>query len=149
MLDDLGVIPALRELCNHIQHQTGMEIHLFTRAVPDRLHPEIELALYRIAQEALTNAVRHSNAAEVFVSLVRREGHILLSVEDTGKGFDAHGPTGRPGRTEGLGLMIMEERAILLGGRFHMESRAGEGTHIWADFPCTHPDAPDPEKEAT
>ena len=147
VLDDLGVIPAIRELCKQIQDQTGIEIHLFTGNIPERLSPDIELAVYRIAQEALTNIVRHAEAGEVFVNLVLKTGRIILSVEDNGKGFDSQGPKGRSIQHDGLGLFIMEERAIQMGGRFHIDSRPGKGTLLWADFPSGHTDGTDRFKE--
>ena len=143
VLDDLGLTPALRELCNQIQDQAGILTHLFLRAIPRNLSPDIELAVYRIVQEAVTNVVRHAEAREVFISLVQRENRLILSVEDNGKGFDPPRQENPRIRQEGLGLMIMEERAIQLGGRFHMESRPGQGTHVWADFPCRNLAPPD------
>ena len=86
-------------------------------------------------QEGLTNVIRHSGAGQAFVNLVRMGEKILVSVEDNGAGFNIQGPYNNEKEVRGLGLLIMEERAVQLGGRFFIETRPRGGTHIRAEIP--------------
>ncbi|MGD8387256.1 MAG: PAS domain-containing sensor histidine kinase [Desulfobacteraceae bacterium] len=135
VLEDLGLVSAISGLCEQIQAHSAIRIRFFTKNIPEHMDEEKALAVYRIAQEALTNIVRHSKANEAFVSLIRREEHLLLSIEDNGKGFERASPMGPSASPEGLGLLIMEERAVLLEGRFQQESHLGVGTQLWAEIP--------------
>jgi signal transduction histidine kinase len=131
-LDHLGLVPALQQLVGNFSTSGGPNIVLETLGFGDgRLTTEVETALYRIAQEALTNAVRHAAAREIAVVLERREGHLVLIVEDDGRGFDAD-LASRSGR---LGMIGMRERAEMLGGRLLMESSPGSGTTIVVEVP--------------
>ena len=94
----------------------------------ERLPPEVETALYRLVQEALTNVVKHSRASRVSISLVRKAKSVSAVIEDDGVGFSE--PPG-----EGLGLIGMRERVGLLDGRLEVESSAGQGTTIVAEVP--------------
>ncbi|HDR15924.1 MAG TPA: hypothetical protein ENN79_10670, partial [Desulfobacteraceae bacterium] len=136
VLDDLGLVAAVNELCENLRRQGKFALHFFTRNIPGRLNPEIELAAYRIIQEGLSNALKHSGADEVYVNLVGRGSHILIGVEDNGTGFDLdHIMKFVRGNRRALGLLIMEERAVQLGGRFSAEPRLGQGTHLSAEIP--------------
>ena len=95
-----------------------------------RLPTELETALYRIAQEALTNVVKHASASRVSVALSRRERAIALVVQDDGRGFESRDAGGA-----GLGLTGMRERVALLGGRLGIESTEDAGTMITAELP--------------
>ena len=97
--------------------------------------PEIEVVAFRIAQEALTNALHHAQASEVCVCLEKRDGELLLRVQDDGSGFDAETLLKDSDVGESLGLLGMEERAQLAGGRLEIESAPGQGTMIVARFP--------------
>jgi signal transduction histidine kinase len=99
-----------------------------------RLPPAVEAALYRIAQEALTNCVRHAQAQGASLVLVRRDGQVTLVVEDDGRGMPATLPSGRH-----LGLAGMRERATMLGGTFHVESAPGRGSTIQVAIPLPEP----------
>ena len=133
MLNNLGLIPSLRSLFDEIKRSTGIEIHFFTKGVPKRFNPENELALYRITQEAINNIIKHARATEVFISLIKKEKPLSLSVEDNGVGFEVdHAMKVGKGA---LGLLIMQERAEQLGGKLSMESRLGKGTHILVEIP--------------
>jgi two-component system CheB/CheR fusion protein len=132
-LDDLGLATALanfvREWSKHFQipadfHSTGMD--------SERPSPEIEINLYRIAQEALNNTYKHAQASRVDVLLERRDGSVVLIVEDNGVGFD---PGDREQSERGLGLMGMRERASLVGGTLEVEAAPGEGATIFARVP--------------
>jgi PAS domain S-box-containing protein len=129
-LDDLGLRAAL---ANYIKDwsarlRISAELHT-TGLLDDRLPSETETALYRIAQEALTNVAKHSQANNVEVILERRADHVLLIVEDDGVGFDAGGTAGAAG--QGFGLLGMQERAALIGATLQIESATGAGTTIF------------------
>jgi signal transduction histidine kinase len=126
-LDDLGLAAALT---NYVQDWSGrinIPARLHTSGLlDDRLTPDVETTLYRIAQEALNNAAKYSKATHVGVILERRGDSVLLVVEDDGIGFDADGAA--DGR--GFGLGGMRERAALVGGSLEIESAPGQGTTV-------------------
>jgi PAS domain S-box-containing protein len=127
-LDDLGLRAALANYLQDWSRRVGITAELHTSGLQEeRLASEAETALYRIAQEALTNVARHSDAENVEVILERRSDHVLLIVEDDGVGFDP-GEAGAAGR--GFGLLGMQERAALVGASLQIESAAGRGTTI-------------------
>jgi signal transduction histidine kinase len=134
-LDYVGLIPSLEALLDDCQASTGLEIRFFTKDVPERFDREKELALYRIAQEAITNVIKHAQAQRVHVNLVGRGEILSLSVEDDGVGFDPQGIAGGGMAQEHLGLILMKERVIQLGGEFSVDSRPGGGTHLVAEVP--------------
>ena len=129
-LDDFGLVPALERLGEAFAEQSGITVDVQANLDPSRLPPEIETALYRIVQEALTNVAKHSSASHVSVVVTKREGFVTAVVEDNGKGFGARGGAG-----EGLGLIGMKERVGLLGGRLAIESTEGAGTTLVAEVP--------------
>ena len=135
MLDALGLLPSLRELFSEIQRQTDMEIHFFSRNIPKRIASEKELAIYRIAQEALTNIIRHAQAKNIFVNLVRKGEKFSLSAEDDGVGFDQDKVMTFSKKKGPLGILIMRERAEQLDGDFTLESHIGKGTHVLVEIP--------------
>jgi PAS domain S-box-containing protein len=127
-LDDLGLRAALTNYVQNWSKRVGIAAELHTSGLlDDRLSSEAETTLYRIAQEALTNAAKHSRATNVEVILERRPDHVLLIVEDDGVGFD-QGEATAAGR--GFGLQGMQERAALGGASLEIESAAGHGTTI-------------------
>jgi signal transduction histidine kinase len=128
-LDDFGLVPALERLTEAFGEQTGMAV-TFESTLGDRLPPEVETALYRIVQEALTNVVKHARARSVSVVLGEKAHAATLVVEDDGGGFDPARP-----RDGGLGLLGMRERIELVGGRLTVESRPGAGTTLVAEVP--------------
>jgi len=129
-LDDFGLVAALERLTSSFEEQTGISMEFQSSLPAGRLSPEVETALYRIVQEALTNIVKHSRAGRVSIVVGRKDGAVSVVVEDDGVGFD-------PARTreEGLGLIGMRERVALLGGRLTIESRPGAGTTFVAEVP--------------
>jgi signal transduction histidine kinase len=129
-LDDFGLVPALERLAEAFGGDSGIAIDLEANVGDDRLPPEMETALYRIAQEALTNVAKHARAQHVSVVVTRRHGSVTILVEDDGRGFGARG-----GEDDGLGLVGMRERVGLLGGRLAIESTEGSGTTIVAEVP--------------
>jgi two-component system CheB/CheR fusion protein len=140
-LDELGLPAALanfvREWSEHFDipaefHTTGLD--------RQRLPPEVEINLYRIAQEALNNISKHSEATGVDVLLERRDQHVALIVEDDGKGFEPDGGAKPDGKR--IGLLNMRERAAYVGARLEIESAPGEGTTVFARVPIRAEDAP-------
>ena len=128
-LDDFGLEPALERLTSTFAEQTGIAVDYHAR-IPERLPAEIETALYRIVQEALTNIVKHAQATSVSIVVARQRNSVKAVIEDDGIGF-AHESV----RDDGLGILGMRERLQLVGGRFTIESEAGSGTTIVAEVP--------------
>jgi signal transduction histidine kinase/HAMP domain-containing protein len=132
MLDDLGLLPTLVWHCKRYGARTQVRIHLEHGGLERRFPQEVATAAYRIVQEALTNVVRHSGAAEVVVRLWGNEDSLSIDVEDQGAGFDLHSLRSA-GSTSGLSGM--RERASSLGGQLTVESSPGKGTRITAILP--------------
>jgi signal transduction histidine kinase len=135
-LDDLGLAPAVRALVDRTQQQ-GLDVRLSldllyenTRA-PDRLAQEVETAIYRITQEALTNARKHGAASRVNVDLWEDGSHVHLTVQDDGQGFDPEA------KTHGFGLTGIRERVELLRGELELSSIAGKGTTLTVAVPSS------------
>jgi len=130
MLDTMGLVASLDALCAETEGQKGIKVHFFSSGIPEDLDRATKLALFRIAQEALANVVRHARAMEVHANLLYKRGAITLSVEDDGEGFDVGAQ-----RRSTLGLPLMEERTIHLGGKLSIESTKGRGTYVEAEIP--------------
>jgi signal transduction histidine kinase len=99
------------------------------------LPAEVELVLYRVAQEALTNVAKHAQAHRVWLDVDRTRDDVTISIRDDGDGFDRQGIGDGDGRGLGLGLFGMEERVALVGGRFRIWSRPAMGTEVFAFIP--------------
>jgi two-component system sensor histidine kinase DegS len=129
ILDEYGPAAAIEHL---VQEQSSDEPRCKFEhpAAFERLSPVLEVAIFRIAQEALTNAKKHSGSPQVEIALDRQGDHVLLNVRDWGTGFSATSDSGR-----GLGLRGMRERVHLLGGTLRIDSKAGEGTCVSVDLP--------------
>ncbi|MFA5027587.1 MAG: MASE3 domain-containing protein [Candidatus Methylomirabilota bacterium] len=135
-LDELGLAVALERYAQGFTAATGIAVDVCTAGFAGAtLAPEAETALFRIGQEALTNAARHAQARVLSVTLSRRGPSAILVVEDDGHGFDVAAARGAGREQGGLGLLGMEERAALLGGRLTVESRPGGGTTVVAEIP--------------
>jgi len=132
MLDDLGLEAALQSLVQDFS-QRWLIRATFTSSRFGRLPVEVELVLYRIVQEALSNVARHANASRVLVRLTRRGRTLRLLVEDDGCGFDVEAT--KHSRESGLGLFGMEERLALVSGTLRVESTVGGGTRVSAEVP--------------
>jgi signal transduction histidine kinase len=135
MLDDLGLEPALRWYLNRQAALTGLKAEFRADVLEHRVDSAIETECFRVAQEALTNVVRHSEASAVVVELRKRDGHLHLSVRDDGIGFDVMAIREQAVRGASLGLLSMEERASLAGGGVTYRSARGRGTEVRAWFP--------------
>ena len=127
-LDDFGLVAALERLRDTFSEQTGIRVDLESQ-IDDRLPSDVETALYRIVQEALTNIIKHAQATSVSIVLARTRRSVTAVIEDDGRGFDPDG------RGEGLGLLGMGERLALLGGKLKLESSPGAGSTIVAEVP--------------
>jgi signal transduction histidine kinase len=138
-LDEIGLQPALEALLDHRRAQTSLEIagrielRYEAGGASARLSHDIETAVYRLVQEALTNVAKHADARRVSVSVVEDDRHVNVTVEDDGTGFDVQAtPDG------GFGLTGMEERVKLAGGDLAIDSEPGRGTSVRASLPVTH-----------
>jgi nitrate/nitrite-specific signal transduction histidine kinase len=130
-LDDDGLVPSLTKHLDVVGRTHGLEVALAPEPV-EPLDSEVEQALFRIAQEAVTNVVRHAAAHHVDVRLARTGRTVVLEVQDDGQGFD---PEARSVSSRRLGLVSMRERALELGGSLEIESRPGAGTLVRAEVP--------------
>jgi two-component system sensor histidine kinase DegS len=131
MLDDLGLLPALRFLGQSVGKRSGLSVSVES-SLAERLPPALETALYRIFQEMLNNAAKHSRAKEVRIDLRREGNQIQASVRDDGKGFD---PEAESRIRRGLGLMGIRERVEALRGTISIQSAPGEGAHVRVTLP--------------
>jgi signal transduction histidine kinase len=128
MLDDLGLVPALEWQAREVSKRTGMLVDTVEENVSDNLPEEHKTCVYRIVQEALNNCSKHSYARNVRVVVRQEPNHLLVSIEDDGKGFD-------PRRMRGLGLVGMNERVTQLGGVLKVDSDPTRGTRLRVDLP--------------
>jgi two-component system sensor histidine kinase UhpB len=121
-LDDLGLVNALIALCGRLARQRGLRIRRELDWHLPELSPEVELVIYRTAQEALTNVLRHAGASEVSVGLRHEDGAVVLRVSDNGRGL--------PAGADGRGLRGLRERAMLIDGQLEIGARAPRGTDV-------------------
>jgi len=128
MLDDLGLIPALRWQAREVTRRTGLPVKMVADDIADGLLDSHRTCLYRFVQEALNNCARHSRATQVRVVVREDPDGLSVSVQDNGIGFD-------PRQEKGMGLLGMEERVERLNGAFRIESQPGHGTLISMHFP--------------
>ncbi len=135
-LDILGLESALRRFVGDYGRRHGIETDFHATGLDgERMGSDVETALYRIAQEALTNVSRHAAAASVSVLLERRGDHMVMVIEDDGVGFQIDQDRAGAGVPERLGLLGMAERASLVGASLTVESRPGSGTAIFVEVP--------------
>ncbi len=129
MLDDIGLAGTLEWLTGRLAAKVSLRITADIAPLAERPAPEVESAAFRIAQEALTNVLRHAEARQAELRLRQEDGWLCLSVKDDGAGFDPRS------KEAGFGLSGMRERALLLGGEFMLDSSPGKGTMIRARLP--------------
>jgi signal transduction histidine kinase len=132
LLEHLGLVSALRSYCSEFEQYRELDVLFVCEDSADQIPFDVAVCLYRIVQEALCNAAKHANAREVVVRLSLGNGEIKLSVSDDGRGFDVI----QPRQNTGLGLISMEERARIIGGRFSIDSHMGAGTRIEVVVPA-------------
>ena len=136
-LEYLGIVTAIRGLCSELRKQCDVSIEFKDENVPMRLPENISLCLFRVAQEALHNAVKYSGTRQFQVEMRAGKNEVELIVTDAGAGFDIEEAL----TNRGLGLVSMQERVHLVRGRFAVESRPGSGTKIFAAVPLAGSDA--------
>jgi PAS domain S-box-containing protein len=137
MLDDLGLAAALRWYLDRQAQRAGFALHFEAETAEKRVPPAIETACFRLAQEAVTNIMRHGHAARVDVQLDLDEHALRMRITDDGEGFDVEAARQRASRGESFGLLGMEERALLAGGRLEIISAPGQGTEVHVHFPLS------------
>jgi two-component system, NarL family, sensor histidine kinase UhpB len=130
MLEHLGLVSALTELSTSFARVSGIHVEREFATVLPRLAPEIELAVYRIAQEGLTNVARHAHASHVTISIEPGRDSVVLQIADDGRGF-----ADRP--VEHGGLRSMRERALLVGGALAIKNGADGGVEIRLEVPSS------------
>jgi signal transduction histidine kinase len=128
MLDDIGLVAALEWQAREVGNRCDLAIEVRAEESAGEMPDAHRTCIFRVAQEALRNAARHSGATQVRVAMDKAVRGVTLAVEDNGKGFPA-------GRTRGLGLLGMEERVAQLGGSFRLRSEPGRGTTVLAELP--------------
>ena len=136
VLDDLGLPTALRWYAHRFARDTGIEVHFSAHGAP-RLEAALETACFRVAQEALTNVLRHAHAHNVWVDLLVGAGETGLKIQDDGVGFDVIAARERAIGGVSVGLLGMEERVSSLGGEFEVRSIHGQGTRLSVRFPSS------------
>lgn len=135
LLDDLGLVAALRAMAQQVTDRVGIQVRVQFDGARRRLPPQIETVLYRIAQEALNNTVRHSQAQQATVQLEFGFGVVRLVVQDNGTGFAPSAVMKSRGAERAWGLLGMQERVELVGGKFEVQSAPGQGTCLSVEIP--------------
>jgi len=129
-LDDFGLVPALERLAQTFSESSGIKVDLEARIGQSRVPPEVESTVYRLVQEALTNVVKHAEANNVSILLVRRDAMLTVVLEDDGRGFDTEAV-----KADSIGLEGMRERVTLHDGRLTIETAKGAGTTLRLEVP--------------
>ena len=135
LLDDLGLASAVRWYAKNNLETAGIQVQLEINDNFGRLAPAVENAMFRIAQEAMTNIIRHSNARCARVQLTREDSNLLLTVQDDGRGFDTRAVERASDAPHRWGLFGIQERVAALGGTFDVESQVGKGTTLRVEIP--------------
>ncbi|MBK8901543.1 MAG: GAF domain-containing sensor histidine kinase [Anaerolineaceae bacterium] len=130
LLDDLGLVPALQSQVQSFAQRTGVQADFVLNGRRQRVQPEIETIVYRIAQEALTNVTKHAQASQVTVRIGFEENELCLEVRDNGRGFDTANS-----HRQVWGLLGMQERVALVGGACVVQSQPGQGTAVQVTIP--------------
>lgn len=138
-LDDLGLKAALEDLAHRMSEQMRIPVEFSTTDLRRRVDPAVELVLYRVAQEALTNTWKHAGASHVRGSISRDDHGVRLVLEDDGKGFDVTSASRSDGRGIGMGLFGMVERVELVGGTLTIDGAMNPGTRVEAYVPLETP----------
>ncbi|HTY10066.1 MAG TPA: PAS domain S-box protein [Bacteroidota bacterium] len=134
-LDDLGVIPAVRSMCEEFEEVTKVDVDLKFLRFPKKLSPEIEVTMYRIIQEALSNVAKHSEATHLAVRCEKKRSRLQLTIKDDGKGADERDLVVHPSKKSGMGLLNMKERAAYVGGTVLVHSSQRGGIEIEVQLP--------------
>jgi signal transduction histidine kinase len=140
VLDQLGLVAALGWVADHTLRPLGLSVTIEAETLRRRLPPEIEIILFRIAQEAMSNVARHSGAHHLHIGLAQENGTASMTLSDDGRGFDIATVTAVPDPMRGLGLAGMQERASLAGGTVNVSSSRGQGTTVQVTVPIPGPE---------
>jgi signal transduction histidine kinase len=135
MLDDLGLAPALKWIAEQTATRCGFAVTFHSERTQQRLSPDIETACFRIVQEALTNIARYAQPQRVDITLVRDQSTLVLRVQDDGVGFNLEAMHARATAGGSLGVLGMQERATLIGGRLDIDSVPGQGSTVQLTCP--------------
>lgn len=142
MLDDLGLLPALRWQAREVSKRTAMDVSVAADVASDDLPDDYKTCVYRVVQEALHNCSRHSQATTVRIRVQEEPNRLLLTIQDDGRGFDVK-------QSKGLGLLGIEERVARLGGKCEVHSSLGSGTILAIELPMRAGAPPDRNVEAS
>lgn len=137
MLDDLGLVPAIRWYMDQQAQRSGIHVSVEEIDMPDRIDSTIENACYRVMQEAVNNVLKHAQATQVHVLIQTMANGLHLIVRDDGKGFDAEAARQKAIQGRSFGILGMQERIELIGGSFTIQSEPGKGSEVKAVFPLT------------
>ncbi|HEX6509313.1 MAG TPA: PAS domain S-box protein [Chloroflexota bacterium] len=148
ILDDFGLIAALRWYADEYEDTFGVHVDLEIEAPPEPLSTDIDLALFRIAQEALTNSGKYAEATGARLTLTFPDSRAVLTIADNGKGFDRDAVSG-PTKRGGLGLYGMQERADLLGATLDIDTMPGRGTRVTVSVPLVPDNGPSTTPQAS
>ena len=135
ILDDLGLLPAIRWYARANLEDAGIMVQVSGDSEFDSLSPQINSTLFRIAQEAINNIVKHSAATSAEISLINQGDNVVLEVKDDGRGFDPSSVKEQALQLQHLGILGMQERAQLVGGTIEFASMPGTGTRILISVP--------------
>jgi two-component system, NarL family, sensor histidine kinase DegS len=136
MLDDLGLIPTLKQYVQDFEEKTKLSTNLTMLGRETRLPSTTEVTIFRMIQELLNNVQAHAHATHIQVFLDFQDAIVVTSVEDDGSGFDVEEMQKAMQQRKGLGLRTIQERAEMLGGRVQIESHIGRGTKVRIEIPC-------------
>lgn len=131
-LDDLGLVPTIRKYLQTLSDYHDIAIHFHEQSSHERLEGKYEVAIFRLTQEAVQNAIKHAQASEIDVKLIVSNNRVNVSVRDDGKGF-----TLTERKSQSFGLIGMRERVDMLDGTLDLTSKPGKGTHVFINIPLT------------
>ena len=140
LLDHFGSLAAIREYSKSCSERTNINVQVRGENIVERFSPEIDILLYRCAQEALNNVAKHSEATNVIIDIVQQEREIHMRIKDNGKGFDIEGPFIKGNMNgSGIGLFGMKERVALLNGSLKIRSEKNKGSELEILVPFVPP----------
>jgi signal transduction histidine kinase len=138
ILDDLGLIAALEWHSREVEKRSEIKVHFATHIIEQEIPVDVATGIFRIYQEALTNAVRHANAHEINSSLQISDDQLILKIKDDGRGIDPN----PKGNTKSFGLIGIKERTFVMRGKFELKSEPGCGTELCISIPLSLPSMP-------
>ncbi len=143
VLESQGLVPAMEQYAKRFPHNpSDPQVHVSTATFPARLSPQVETTIFTILQEAVNNARKHARARNIWIHMETREGYILASAQDDGRGFDVAAMESNYDQRGSLGMTNMKERAALVGGQVNVRSVVGQGTAIVIRIPINDQTVP-------